>query len=422
VKRCPPGCPSYLPPVAAGADRARDDTKRRAFWAMTVPEADAAADEAVRTEGRLCVWRIFGVTRAFTDRQSDRGWSASSAGPVPDSAISVTIGEVPEDVAEAIRFGRVISLFALETMFGNEHAAKSMEEREAYAAEALERQDLSEVIRGTYPTWITVELSRSEPMMVRPDFRHLWASDHEAMLRSMRAFEADAATALDLATARLLPALGDRLQPAKLAFRRLSAYALVPGRPGFSVPALSGGVGYAQVAGKGWDDLPFDAVEAAITGSSRFPARDKNLLEHPARWLWAALAETDNLRRFLFAFLGLEVLANKASKALKQVVAANLEQELGFPVEQLLWPSPKEADSPWRNLAFNFAISAVHLARSSAGPDIDKFQELARVRNGLAHGRWNSGDEDKLPAWEAIELLMRYVALLAEAESAGRLP
>ena len=129
------------------------------------------------------------------------------------------------------------------------------------------------------------------------------------------------------------------------------------------------------------------------------------------RWFTAALGEDkDKLRRFQFAFFGLEILANKVGKDVEEAVVSDLSAELGVPVTHLVWPSPRESDSPWRNLTFRFAMMALRVHRDSAAEDIKRFNALAQQRNGLAHGQ--SADEDlkALPDNEAISLLQRYVA------------
>jgi hypothetical protein len=133
----------------------------------------------------------------------------------------------------------------------------------------------------------------------------------------------------------------------------------------------------------------------------------------------ALQSESDALRRFLFAFFGLEVLANKVGKKVESSVVRDLSDDLGLPVEHLVWPAPADADSPWRNLTFRFAMMAVKVARDTAQEDIEQFRRLAKHRNDLAHGSASSEDIENVPAGEVMRLLERYLLYVARADLTG---
>ena len=146
------------------------------------------------------------------------------------------------------------------------------------------------------------------------------------------------------------------------------------------------------------------------------------LLRTASRWLWAALAEDeDRLRRFLFAFFGLEVLVNKTWSRVKTAVISELSADLGgFPVEELMWPTGRdESYTPERNLTFKFTLLAVALSRPTAPEDVATFKTLAAARNKLAHGAAES--IELLPSNETISLLRRYLSLVAKADVDGSL-
>jgi hypothetical protein len=122
----------------------------------------------------------------------------------------------------------------------------------------------------------------------------------------------------------------------------------------------------------------------------------------------------------LFSFLGLEILASKAEVRLRESVTSSLSQELEWlPIGDLMWPSVRDDDYPYRNLVFRFALLAVALSRETAVDDVSTFKRLAKTRNDLAHG---AADEiDELPANECVSLLHRYVSLAAAADASGHL-
>ena len=144
------------------------------------------------------------------------------------------------------------------------------------------------------------------------------------------------------------------------------------------------------------------------------------LIESASRWLWAATAETkDTLRRFLFAYFGLEILANKCGKQYEEGLVERLSASLeGAPVRELFWPSPRDADSPWRNIVFRFTVVAMTFNPEGAADDVANFKRLAKERNDLAHGTAGDDAIEDLPANEAFRLLRAYLARVASAGTA----
>jgi hypothetical protein len=124
--------------------------------------------------------------------------------------------------------------------------------------------------------------------------------------------------------------------------------------------------------------------------------------------------EDDALRSFFFVFIGLEALTNKFGKVFEKTAVSELGSELGVAMEHLTWPSPRDFDSPWRNLVYRFALMAIDLDRAQDTADIDEFKELAAMRNGMAHGRSGPGDVDELPGHRSIALLRKYLGLAAQ--------
>ncbi len=243
----------------------------------------------------------------------------------------------------------------------------------------------------------------------------LEVTGYAALVPSLREFADDASDYVVVAATRLLAALGERLQPAQLLYGKRRAFALVPGKPGFSYPELGMEVAGVQAVAPGWGDLPFSDIESVVGSLSQRSLTEAKRLRTASGWLWAALAETDDrMRQFQFAYFGLEVLANQVEAKMKAAVESELSAEIGVPMKELFWPTPQDADAPWRNQMFRFAILAIGLSRGTATDDIKQFRSLSAVRNRLAHG--SALEADTLPAGTAIDMLRRYLALAARAE------
>ncbi len=134
----------------------------------------------------------------------------------------------------------------------------------------------------------------------------------------------------------------------------------------------------------------------------------------PARWFVAAKAEaTDNLRRFVFAFVGLEMLVTLAEKDARIALVkrlTDLDSSNPIPANDLLWPGLNE-DVVYRNLVFRFAVLASVYSPATAVEDVAAFRDLARVRNRLFHGAENGIDKSR--SVQCLELLRRYLGLVA---------
>jgi hypothetical protein len=125
----------------------------------------------------------------------------------------------------------------------------------------------------------------------------------------------------------------------------------------------------------------------------------------------AALAEEDDVRRFVFAFAGLELLATQAEKYVRpRLVERIAAADPLVPVDQLLFPS-SDKDRVWRNLLFRFAAMATVYSPDTAIADVETCRTLATLRNELFHGVEEG--EVQASSIQCRELLRRYLALLA---------
>lgn len=381
-----------------------------------VTEANELAPIAV--DARLCSWRVFGVSGSYTDRPGD-GWSSTArSGLHSGDEVTLTIGEIPRHVVEGMRAFYAGTQFMLRYLVAGEFSDSGLEERDVILQGlAHEAEHVEEAVRGKFSMWLTLEVCRPMRLQAHPTARYAWVRDDRLTTELLDKFAHEAGDFLDRAATALLPALGEELRPNRVLAGRRRTYVMAPGKAALGLPDITAS-GSGHAVRSGWAQLPFEKVGAALQMVADMRPESGNLLRAASRWLFAALAEeSDPLRKFLFAFFGLEVLANKVGKRVEGSVVQSLTVELGLPVTHLVWPTPREADSPWRSLTFRFAMMAVHLNREEASADIDTFRDLAKSRNDLSHGAATEEDVEQLPCHVAIELLQRYLSLAVEAES-----
>src|SRR4051795_4173956 len=85
----------------------------------TVPIDDLDESETSQT-ATLCVWRIFGIARDWDDRpepERSRQFTVT-AGPSEGDQLSLTIGDIPEHVLDAIRDWRAQLPYNLNKLVG----------------------------------------------------------------------------------------------------------------------------------------------------------------------------------------------------------------------------------------------------------------------------------------------------------------
>ncbi len=167
--------------------------------------------------------------------------------------------------------------------------------------------------------------------------------------------------------------------------------------------------------GSGWAGVPTVAIADALAQLSSGRTIGK-LTSGPTQWLCAALAEEDDLRRFIFSFVGLELLCNMAEATNRaRVSAAIATANPTLPIEELLWPSTNK-EFPTRNLVFRFAAIATLVSPSTAVQDVAAFKPLAKLRNDMFHGVGEGIDRGA--SVQCRELLRRYLGLVESANLA----
>lgn len=253
-------------------------------------------------------------------------------------------------------------------------------------------------------------------LQVNPTRRYLWDDDDSSRpdSREFEKFAAEAEPVLDGAMAWLLPSLGNGLQPRRLVVAGRRAYLLAPGKAALTMPQLVGTAHAGVVSAGTWAEQPWQQLTDALHAYPSRITEAQKLLAAPGRWLALSLGEKDPVRRFLFAYCGLETLANKVISLWRATLIESLSKELhDVRVAELLWPNAQDDQYPYRNLAFTFAATATLVSRESAKADTAIFHMIGKTRNNLAHG--GVEDLDALPHAEAVTLLQRYVRAVAAA-------
>jgi hypothetical protein len=379
-----------------------------------VARARQAIDEgaqALIVEGAFAQWRIFGTAIDLLAGRPNNvdDWSRQITNwPAKDDTTRLTLGDIPASILDAIRSARAHLQFLLS------RPSLSPAELDEVVRRAAEGVDVGDVT-GNMRTWLTVEIQRPVVLEVEGNNKALWRRGTPDSA-DIAAFQAEATNALDLSGAWLLPALG-AAAPEHVMPGGERVVFIAPGRMPIPLP-LTNQVGRVTVSlTRPWTDLDIHAIDHAATTLPRSDAAQK-ALRTPAKWYWDALREDqDQLRQFLFAWFGLETLANKFGSRVAKEYVAELSQRLdGLPLDQLVWPQNPDQD-PYRNVSFNFAIMASKLSPTSSAMDTAKFIEIARVRNNLAHGA-GSDHLQRLPWADAVELLGRYLNLVSGDVSA----
>jgi hypothetical protein len=367
--------------------------------------------ELVAIEGRLTVWRVFELAKSFRDRGDDSAATRRFAVAIGDDEINLTIGNFPDEIAQAVREMKARSRYALDDMLGGSHRGLSLDEREALMQsfeDEVDVSDLSSADRG----YATFAYTRPHVVHVHPTRRFLYGGGpNRPDAEALETLAQLAVRRLDACVAWLLPTLGVKLALGRPAFSDARSYLVVPGKGALAIPRFTSRA-TATVTSSGWAELPWEQIGQDL---ERFGSRANELsgwLDVPSRWLALAKGDEDALRKFLFAYCGIEVLINRAVKRWRVDLVGDLDAALGgAPVVELLWPAVGDENAPNRNLIFRFAATAMLLSRDSAKADTETFSRIAKARNSLAHG--SSSDFESLPRMEALSLLDRYLAAAA---------
>lgn len=265
-------------------------------------------------------------------------------------------------------------------------------------------------------TWLTLELRRPVRLTADAASHYLWndMNECEPLVESFREDMLPTFDAISACLCILHPEWVDHPQaePERIYIRG-------EGKGPTFVPSFSMGQPTVSIQ-REWTELPIDALNDAAMVAAPLLKSSPDELTAPAAWLTEARREAhrqsdDPFRRFMFAYFGLEMLANKFVKARRVEVVDKIAAKAQVPLDQLIWPLPDdESSDPFRSAVFKFALMAVELSDDPT-KDIEAFRPLQKKRNKIAHG--SSIDLHTLPAAGAEDLLKRYLGLVAQDSS-----
>jgi hypothetical protein len=379
--------------------------------------SDAEQPRIVAVNGDLCFWRVYEISRDFacrpTDGSGDRVFSVPIGTEGTDS-LAVVVGAFPARVRQALLDHRTRGMYLLNRFTGAyRDIPVDQLEGEIAALEGQWNLDDLKIGNGLH---LTLEMRRTVSLQVHTGRRYLWDGEGGSSpdAREFEEFAKEAAPTLDVAMAWLLPSLGNRLQLSRLVAAGRRAYLLASGKAALTMPEVKVTAKGGVVSADDWAEQTWQQLADSLHACPSHLAEARELLAVPSRWLSLSLGEDDPVRRFLFAYCGLEVLANKVVSRWRSALIESLRRDLpGVPVGELLWPMSQDDRYPERNLVFRFAAAATLLSRESAEVDTDFFRTIAKRRNNLAHGSAN--DLEELPHADAVALLQRYVRAIAAA-------
>jgi hypothetical protein len=177
------------------------------------------------------------------------------------------------------------------------------------------------------------------------------------------------------------------------------------GKQSAGVPVLSAG-GADLVIRAGEETL--ERLTVRLSLFSRIDPRhasQKPWLARTAHWYLQVLRETDPWKRFLWSFVGLEVLTHKLYAHFRTEVVERLRLNGGtahqLPLAEFVWANDRAP------LVTRFAMVATALFPNSAVEDVARFRKLTTARDDLSHASLR--DEEALPVGEASELLGMYL-------------
>jgi len=128
------------------------------------------------------------------------------------------------------------------------------------------------------------------------------------------------------------------------------------------------------------------------------------------RWYAEAVVETDPMKRFLWCFMGIEVLTHELAPR----YYARVVESLGTPHSPAGSPAVQRAHTALMlrqdrgTLQYKFAVVALGLFPTDVDYDIQIFEKINQARDDLAHG--SIQDVAQLPSGDALVLLNKYLA------------
>lgn len=361
----------------------------------------------------LQLWRVFGMTDIFADRP-ERWEEIAEAGPLAGDHMKIVFGEPPVEVIDALTQLDAQGNGLVELQVG--HIRSAAELNELYERDLPEAR--THVFDEPYPSWLALSLSRSIKPLAQADWPVGWAADPKSLYAAMARFEAEGNVYLDSTVPRLLSAMG-HMNPGRLLYGDRRAFCIAPGRAAIRIPKFTMTIadwGAQVTRAGGWAAAAPMAPLAEALAKLSTSKVDSALTADAAEWFLLATAEQDDLRRFVFAFAGLELLASQVAKHRRSELVGRLTGlDESAPWTELLWPATDD-ERVNRNLVFKFSLLAYMYSPSTANDDVATCKALMKFRNNLFHGG-HSEIEFRENSIICKEMLRRYLAAVACAET-----
>ena len=330
--------------------------------------------------------------------------------PGAGSVGEIHFGAVPEEIVEAERGRRAVGQLMLQGLAGQTSDEASPDARFEEAMRGLD-EPLFEA-HNWYVTLVlrrTIELPDDDFSIVSYAFsREGWLGDDERRAEAKQPLDV-LATIISVWDAGLLGNVV--LEDRSLFFAE--------GKRATGAPVITdSGIG-ATVTRREESVRRFSDQVSLLQGVDLRPLAREGWLAGSAHWRVQSLQETDPWKRFLWSFVGLEVITNKLFERFRSEIVAGLRfadesaaegAEQGgsteLPLHELVW-------SPDRTpLAAKFTVVALALFPEEADAEVARFRDLKRARDRLAHGALQ--EEGEVPVGLAVELLGKVVKAAVE--------
>lgn len=355
-------------------------------------------------------WRIYRIPDNYLSGrpEGERNWErVLERLPTPQDNVTIWVGSIP---AQYFDVKKQVDA-SLKYLFGGwREVAASRDDAIDEAVSQAEEQTPEGAM------WMTLQLRRDNvPLTDQRDDHYLW-NDVDESTRLAESFRKAAARVFDTVAAAMLIEMPSWVR--QTLDDRDRVYVGAAGKGMTFIPLFTVGQAIVSIT-HDWAQLPSADLDRVADKVQVLLSDDWLRIAQSAKWMTAGTRDPgDSLRRFMFAYFGLEVLAGRFQHVEGKNTVANIEAAAGLPLKELVWPKPSDDSSePWRSLTFQFAIMAVAMSPETAGEDIQGFKKLQKVRNQLAHG--GSADMSTLPYEEAEELLRRYLKFAVLTSAVG---
>lgn len=333
--------------------------------------------------------------------------------------ISVHFGPVPSDIVRIIAVYSVGRNYVLDYMLGNPGkpgitVAEHLRNRDEEIDTAVARYSLAGDWQDSASLYVTIVAGRQIPCPINmADYHPKYFWIPEAAIKRIIAKhrnEAEAMVGFGIARSTMGPPYRHSggthpecpkyviamagMEPCPLAYIRSSAKGTVTRATWNETIAR-------------FENQPFELPRGAKLAEYK-------VIGQIGMWHLAAYNESDEFRRFMWSYIGMEVLISAIVSSGRQEFTDMLgaSSRLGSEVvEELLWPPNSSDDDPNRSIRFRFALAAALLSPETAAADVVQFGKLNQFRNNI-HGRMVPGAE--APAIEAFRLFEKYAILVAE--------